>query len=139
MISHDQVTVGMELDPVEKKSFQRALAEREFDDTSIHNDDYTRGQGYAGALTSSYVLCGYMSELMVNNFGDGFLQGGEISLKYINGGVQQGDPVTCQGVVSDIVEEKDVLKVSCDIWMHKFHTKKVVVGTASACINKNQP
>lgn len=136
MIAYDDLTTGMELVPTEKKSFQRALTEREFDDTSIHNNDYTRGQGYAGALTSSYVLCGYMSELMVNNFGDSFLKGGEISLKYIDGGVQQGDPVTCQGVVSEIAEEDGGLRVSCEIWMHKFHAKKVVVGTASAHIKK---
>jgi len=72
------------------------------------------------------------AELMVNNFGDGFLQGGEISLKYINGGVQQGDPIACKGNISEIHKEGDRVKVTCDIGMEKFGTKKVVVGTASA-------
>lgn len=136
MIAHNDVNVGMELVSTEKTSFQRALAEGESDDTSTPDDEYKRGEGYAGAFTSSYVLCGYMAELMVNNFGDGFLKGGEISLKYIDGGVQHGDPITCQGVVSEIDEVDDQLQVSCDIWMHKFHTKKVVVGRARAYLEK---
>ncbi len=130
-----QLSVGVRLVPTHKKSYQRALEEREFDDVSIHNDDYTRSQGYPGALTSSYVLCGYMCELMVNNFGDGFLKGGEISLKYIDGGVQQGDPITCEGIVTRIDDEDDAVNVTCDIWMTKYETKKVVAGTASARVN----
>lgn len=136
MLLAKDVKIGKELKPVSKKSYQRALDEREFDDNSIHNDDYTKGQGYSGALTSSYVLCGYMSELMVNNFGDGFIEGGEISLKYINGGVQQGDPIECKGRVSDISIQGEQLRVSCEIWMEKFGSKKVVVGTAAASVNE---
>lgn len=136
MLSAKDVKVGTELEPVNKKSYQRALDERDFDDNSIHNDDYTKGQGYSGALTSSYVLCGYMSELMVNNFGEGFIEGGEISLKYINGGVQQGDPIECKGRVSDLSSRGKQLRVSCEIWMEKFGSKRVVVGTAAASLKK---
>ncbi len=56
---------GMEIPPLTKTAYQRALDELSFSSDSIHNDEYTRGQGYAGALMSAYVLCGYMSELMV--------------------------------------------------------------------------
>jgi len=126
--------VGSEMPPVRKKSYQRSLDETVFMADSIHNNDYTRGKGYAGALTSSYVLCGYMSELLVNFFGPSWLKGGQIALTFINGGVQQGDEITCRGVITERVEEKGGIRLNLDIWMEKGEGVKVAVGKASGII-----
>lgn len=128
--------VGDQLKPCEKVVYQRALAEREFSAESIHNDEYTRRQGYPGALVSAYVLCGYLSEPLVRFFGTSWFTSGEISLKFIGTGVQQHDLVRCGGTVREIVPESDHLhrRVLLDIWMEKANGVRPVVGTASAIV-----
>ena len=126
--------VGSEIPSVTKNSYQRSLDETAFAPDSIHDNQYTRSRGYAGALTSSYVLCGYMSEMLVNFFGPQWLQGGIISLTYINGGVQQGDEITCRGVIVERIEEKTGIRLNLDIWMEKGQGIKVAVGKAGGVV-----
>ncbi len=128
--------IGDQLEAREKIIYQRALAEREFSAESIHNDDYTRRQGYPGALVSAYVLCGYLSEPLVRFFGASWFTSGEISLRFIGEGVQQHDLVRCGGTVRDIVSDGDHLdrRVFLDIWMEKANGVRPVVGTASAIV-----
>ena len=130
----EDAKVGKEIPLVRKKSYQRSLDENVFVADSIHNNDYTRSKGYAGALTSSYVLCGYMSELLVNFFGPSWLKGGKIALTFINGGVQQGDEIICRGVITERVEEESGIWLNLDIWMEKGEGVKVAVGKASGII-----
>ena len=132
----EQARVGDELPPCEKVVYQRALAERVFSAESIHNDEYTRRQGYPGALVSAYVLCGYMSEPLVRFFGPSWFTSGEISLRFIGKGIQQGDHVRCGGRVREIVQdgEDPRRRVVLDIWMEKDGGIRPVVGTASAVV-----
>jgi hypothetical protein len=132
----EHARVGDELEPCEKIIYQRALAEREFSAESIHNDDYTRRQGYPGALVSAYVLCGYMSEPLVRYFGSSWFRSGEISLRFIGKGVQQHDHVRCGGTVREIVQDGDGSdrRVVLDLWMEKENGVRPVVGTASAVV-----
>ena len=132
--SSKDAKVGAEIPSVRKISYQRSLHENVFAADSIHNDEYTQSKGYAGALTSSYVLCGHMSEMLVNFFGPGWLQGGKISLTFIDGGVQDGDEVTCRGTIVEKVEEETSVRLNLDIWMEKGQGVKVAVGKASGML-----
>jgi hypothetical protein len=75
-----------------------------------------------------------MSELMVNAFGERYIKGGKISIRFVNGGVQNGDAITVKGVVSEKTPEPGGVRVVCDIWMEKGKGVKVVVGQASALL-----
>jgi hypothetical protein len=132
----ERARVGDQLETCEKVVYQRALAEREFSAESIHNDDYTRRQGYPGALVSAYVLCGYLSEPLVRFFGASWFTSGEISLRFIGKGVQQHDLVRCGGTVREITPDDDHLhrRVVLDIWMEKANGVRPVIGTASAIV-----
>lgn len=132
--SSKEIEIGLELAPTHHTSYQRSLVELQFKPRSIHRDDYTRSQGYAGALTSSYVLCGYMSEIMVNTFGHNYIKGGKIYIKFFGGGVQNGDKITVKGVVADKVQEESGVRVICDIWMEKGAGHQVVAGQASVLL-----
>jgi hypothetical protein len=132
------IEVGAEVPFLRKFAYQRALDELRFSSDSIHNDEYTRSQGYAGALMSAYVLCGYMSELMVNFFGHHWMKGSRISLTFIDGGVQQSDEINCRGRLTRITQHEDGLHVDLDIWMEKgAAATKVVTGKASAVVSKS--
>ena len=59
MLTSKEVQVGTVLQATSKKSYQRALAERGFDDNAIHNDDYTKGAGLRSCPYVFLLLCGY--------------------------------------------------------------------------------
>jgi hypothetical protein len=130
-----QIQPGYELPGLEKTIFQRALAERAFSADSIHNDDYTRQHGYPGALVSAYVLSGYMSEPMVRFFGASWFTSGEISLRFIGTGIQQGDRVTCGARVREVqADTGGQPRLVLDVWMQKADGTRPVLGTASASL-----
>lgn len=128
--------VGEELPPTRKKVYQRALAERQFAPDSIHNDAYTRSRGYPGALVSAYVLAGYVSEVMVNYFGESWLTTGTYRLTFSGKGVQQGDPITCGAVVTATEElPGGDQQVHLDVWIEKNGVRPVF-GQASAVLRR---
>jgi hypothetical protein len=126
--------VRVQIPMIEKRAYQRALDETRFAANSIHNDDYTRQHGYAGALMSAYVLCGYMAELLVKFYGPNWLMGGSLAVNFINGGVQQGDSIRCGGEVVERVVEPTGVRHELAIWMEKEGGKRVIAGTASGTI-----
>ncbi len=127
---------GYQLPSIEKTIFQRALAERDFSKDSIHNDAYTKQQGYPGALVSAYILAGYMSEPMVSFFGSSWFTSGEMSLRFIGKGVQQGDRVSCGASVREVQAggAGAAPRVMLDVWMEKADGTRPVLGTASAIL-----
>lgn len=126
--------VGAELPQLSKTIYQRALAEAAFAADSIHNDSYTRGSGYPGALVSAYVLNGYMSEPLVRMFGASWFATGRLALTFIGKGVQQGDQVMIGGQVTEIEPCQGGSRISLEIWMDKVDGARPVVGRASAVL-----
>ncbi len=124
-----------EIPSVVKTAYQRALRERSFLSDSSHNEEYAQSIGYPGRLVSGYVLCAYLSEMLVNFFGPGWLRGGEFSVSFISPGVQEGDIVTCRGLIADEVTETAGKRVSLDIWLEKAQGSRVVVGRASGALS----
>lgn len=122
---------GAEIPSTRKRAYQRALDESRFASNSIHNDDYTRQHGYAGALMSAYVLCGYMSEPLVKFFGASWFEGGSLALTFINGGVQQGDTITCGGRLISSSQTSAGERHELTLSMHKNDGTCVVTGHAS--------
>jgi hypothetical protein len=128
------VTAGDEIPATHKTVYQRALAVREFSDDSIHNDDYTKRNGYPGALVSAYVLAGYVSEVMVNFFGESWFATGTYKLAFTGKGVQQGDQITCGGAVRGVeVLPSGDQRINLDVWIEKNGVRPVL-GQATAVL-----
>ena len=129
------LAVGREISATHKVVYQRALARMNFSDDSSHNDDNAKDHGYPGALVSAYVLAGLMSEPMVGLFGASWFSTGRIALTFVGKGVQQGDHVTCRGVVRNIERMVDGAQhVTLDVWMEKEDGTKAIVGEASGVV-----
>jgi hypothetical protein len=125
---------GDEIPPIRKKVYQRALAVRQFSPDSIHNDEYTKQHGYPGALVSAYVLAGYVSELMVNLFGESWFTTGKYKLAFTGKGVQQGDAITCGGAVTGVEDlPGGDRKIELDVWIEKDGARPVL-GQASGVL-----
>lgn len=133
--SHAKGEAGVEIPSVVKTAYQWSLHEREFLPDSSHNEEYAKSKGYPGRLVSGYVLCAYMTEMLVNFFGPGWLKGGKFSAMFISPGVQEGDVLTCRGIIADEVSEKAGKHVNLNIWIEKMTGLKVVVGKASGILS----
>src|SRR2546423_7278982 len=121
------IEVGDHLPLLTKTVYQRALDRIHFREDSIHNDDYTRSQGYPGALVSAYVLAGYMSEPLVHLFGALWFTAGSYALTFLSPGVQQGDRVTIGGrVTSRERTDEGRSRLTVGAWMAKKGRKDVV-------------
>jgi 3-hydroxybutyryl-CoA dehydratase len=134
--NHPKGEGGIEIPSVVKVAYQRALHENTFLSDSSHNEEYARSIGYPGRLVSGYVLCAYLSEMLVNFFGPGWLKGGKFSAMFISPGVQEGNVLTCRGIVADEVGEESRKRASLDIWIERMPRLKVVVGKASGVLSE---
>ena len=54
---------------------------------------------------------------------------------FISPGVQEGDVLTCRGIIADEVREKAGKRVNLDIWIEKVPGLRVVVGKASGVLS----
>jgi hypothetical protein len=81
-----------------------------------------------------------MSEPMVDFFGASWFTTGEISLRFVGKGIQQGDRVACGGSVRDVVDSGDGAgeRVMLDVWMEKDNGSRPVFGTASAGLSSER-
>jgi hypothetical protein len=121
--------VGQTVEPIRKTVYQRALVEREWAPNSIHNDEWTRKAGYPGALTSAYVINGYVSELALSVFGRSWCSSGTYKLSFVGKGMQRGDEIDVCGVVAAVEPaEEGASAVTLDVWIEKLDGTKAVVG-----------
>jgi hypothetical protein len=134
MTAATAIASGTALPTTQKIIFQRSFVTKAYGGDSIHNDDYTKQNGYPGALISAYVLSGLVSELLVDFFGESWMTTGKIHLKFTGKGLQQGNAVQCGGVV-DRLEDcgNGDKRVFLNVWIEKDGVRPVI-GTASGIL-----
>jgi 3-hydroxybutyryl-CoA dehydratase len=99
--------------------------------TGIHaREDAGKEQGLGGALVQGGQLVAYLNQMMTDNFGEGYLRGGEISVSFIKP-VRPGDAVRGRGVVQEIRVEGATQRLICEVWLENQAGEKTTVGTAS--------
>lgn len=101
---------------------------------SIHiNEEVAREAGYRGTLAQGLMSADYLSEMMAEAFGRGWIQGGRLSVKLIVP-VYAGDEITAKGVIKEIIPEGEAQRVVVDVWCENQRGQQVTVGTASALV-----
>jgi acyl dehydratase len=104
---------------------------------SIHSDpELAKSWGIGGAVVQGGHLVALINELMVANYGTGYLAGGDISVSFLKT-VRADDSVVVHAVPSD-KQERDgshgLPRISCDVWIENSAGEKVVSGVASSLI-----
>ena len=97
-----------------------------------HHGDPEAGRrlGLGGAIVQGGQLAGYLNEMMTRTLGEGFVDGGEISLSFIQP-VRPGDVVESGGELSAQSRVDGRLRLEYDIWLANQHGQKVALGKAS--------
>jgi acyl dehydratase len=136
-ITHD-VTVGQELPPLEKELTQRQIdAYSGVRTRSIHTDEaWARSKGFRTTLAQGMMSTAYISEMMMELLGAGFIRGGAMSVAFVQP-VYAGDRLTVRGVVKEVRPETGGRRVVVDVWCENQHGQKTAVGTASGMLRRS--
>ena len=124
--------VGAEL-----PSIRKTIVQRQIDcfsgvrPHSIHTDEeWAKQKGFKRPLVQAMMSTAYVSELMVNFLGQGYVKGGKMSVSFTKP-VLAGETLTVRGRVKSREPEGHRTRVSVDVWCENEQGVMTMVGTAS--------
>lgn len=134
-VAAEVITVGEALPSLVKEISQRKI------DTysgvrprSIHTDEaWARAKGFRAPLAQAMMSTAYISEMMTQLLGAGFVKGGSMSVAFIKP-VYVGDRLTVHGVVKEKRPESGATRVVVDVWCENQHGEKTAAGIASGLV-----
>ena len=128
----EAIVIGRELPSLVKEISQRKIdAYSGVRPRSIHTDeDWARKKGFRSPLAQGMMSTAYISEMLTELLGEGFVKGGTISVAFVKP-VYVGDRLTVRGVIKDTRGESGGTRVVVDVWCENQNGQKTAVGTAS--------
>ncbi len=98
---------------------------------SIHTDaEWAKKKGFAAPLAQGLMSTAYVSQMMVDFLGEGFVKGGTINVSFIKP-VLAGDTLTMHGEVRSKEADGAHTRVTVEFWCENQQGIKTLVGTAS--------
>jgi acyl dehydratase len=124
--------IGAELPPLVKNVEQRRIdCFSGVRPNSIHTDpEWARRKGFRAPLAQAMMSTAYVSQLMMQLVGQGFVKGGKMSVSFIKP-VIVGDTLTVRGRVKSREPEGGNVQVTVEVWCENQDGVKTMVGTAS--------
>jgi 3-hydroxybutyryl-CoA dehydratase len=134
-VAAEAITVGQVLPSLVKEIAQRKIdAYSGVKPRSIHTDEaWARAKGFRAPLAQAMMSTAYISEMMTQLLGAGFVKGGSMSVAFIKP-VYVGDRLSVHGVVKEKRPENGATRVVADVWCENQHGEKTAAGTASGLI-----
>lgn len=128
----ESIRIGDELPPLTKPIAQRQIdAYSGVRPYSIHTDaEWARKKGFAAPLAQGMMSTAYVSQMMVQFLGEGFVKGGKMGVSFIKP-VLAGDTLTVHGSVRSKDAEGAHTRVTVEFWCENQQGVKTMVGTAS--------
>ena len=109
--------------------FERVVWDR---GSNSHSDaEAAKRDGLSKPIASGQNQMAFLHELMERNFGDAWVYGGKISVRYIHP-VYAGDRITPHGTVTEITEVDGKPRVTLMVWCENQDGHKTAAGTAYA-------
>ena len=106
---------------------------------AIHLDsEFGRKTRFQSTLAHGYLILGYISEMMKNNFGKPWFLSGSMETKLV-GPAKPGDTIVVGGHVSEMIHESDKTVITCEIWVDNHLGSKVAVGHAVLLMERKSP
>ncbi len=123
---------GADLAPVKKTIDQRRCWMFSGPGANYHTDrEQARKLGFPNIVVQGMMSTCFVSQVMQDAFGRGWIVGGKMSVKLTNV-LWVDETVTGHGKIREEVPEGDRTRVHCDVWVEKDDGTRVVLGTASA-------
>ena len=124
--------IGEEVPPLRKTIQQRQIdCFSGVRPNSIHTDEaWARKKGFRAPLAQAMMSAAYVSELMMQFLGEGYVKGGRVSLSFTKP-VIVGDTLTVRGRVKSRESDGDRTRVSVEVWCENQDGVMTMIGTAS--------
>ncbi len=99
---------------------------------NYHTDrEQAKKLGFPNIVVQGMMSTCFVSRVMQQHFGPGWVEGGQMSAKLTNV-LWVDETVTTHAKVREEVREGTRTRVHCDVWVDKEDGTKVIVGSASA-------
>lgn len=142
--AHKNLEIGFEFEPrtyeitQEKINIYSRYVFRGKDTRNIHTDDeIARKAGLPRAVAQGRYPIGYLSEVLLDFFGKGWVQGGKLEVSLIKG-IYPGDTIAIKGKVRDKIPEGDTIRIILDVWIENQMGEKATVGAASGLVEDGE-
>jgi acyl dehydratase len=123
---------GPDLTPVKKTVDERRCWMFSGPGRNYHNDrKQAEKLGFPNIVVQGMMTTCFVSQLMQDAFGMGWMAGGRMSVKLTNV-LWVDETVTTHGKIREEVAEGDQTRVFCDVWVEKDDGTRVLLGDASA-------
>jgi acyl dehydratase len=123
---------GPDLSPVKKTVDQRRCWMFSGPGANYHTDrEQARKLGFPNIVVQGMMSTCFVSQVMQDAFGSGWVAGGRMSVKLTNV-LWVDETVTARGKIREEVPEGDRVRVHCDVWVDKDDGTRILLGTASA-------
>jgi acyl dehydratase len=123
---------GSELPPVKKTIDERRCWMFSGPGKNYHTDrEQAEKLGFPNIVVQGMMSTCFVSQVMQDHFGMGWLEGGKMSVKLINV-LWVDETVSAHAKIREEVAEGTRTRVHCDVWVEKDDATRVILGTASA-------
>jgi acyl dehydratase len=124
--------IGEELPPLTKTIQQRQIdCFSGVRPHSIHTDEeWARKKGFRAPLAQAMMSTAYVSQLMVQFLGEGYVKGGRMSVSFTKP-VVVGDTLTVRGRLKSREPEGDRTRVTVEVSCENQDGVMTMIGTAS--------
>jgi acyl dehydratase len=123
---------GPDLAPVKKTVDERRCWMFSGPGKNYHTDrEQARNLGFPNIVVQGMMTTCFVSQVMQDAFGLGWLEGGKASLKLTNV-LWVDESVTARGKIREELPEGTRTRVHCDVWAEKEDGTRVTLGSASA-------
>jgi acyl dehydratase len=130
------LSVGDSLEPVVHEvtesmmiEFEKVVWDR---GRNSHSDiNAAKADGITRTIASGQNQMAFLHELLERNFGDSWVYGGTISVRYIHP-VYAGDRLTAHGQVTEVAQVDGKPRVSVQVWCENQTGRKTSAGTVVA-------
>ncbi len=138
--AHKNLEIGFEIEPRSYEITQEKIdiySRRVFggkDTKNIHTDDETaRRAGLPGAVAQGRYPIGYLSEVLLDFFEKGWVQGGQLEVSLVKP-IFPGDRITIRGRVKEKIPEGEKTRILLEVWLENQRGEKTTLGTASGLV-----
>ena len=123
---------GPELEPVKKTVDQRRCWMFSGPGKNYHTDrEQAEKLGFPNIVVQGMMSTCFVSEVMLREFGRGWLEGGKAELKLTNV-LWVDESVTAHAKIREETSEGTRTRIHCDVWVQKDDGTRILIGNASA-------
>ncbi|MAG33959.1 MAG: hypothetical protein CL908_24020 [Deltaproteobacteria bacterium] len=123
---------GPDLPSIEKRIDERRCWMFSGPGKNYHTDrEEAKKLGFPNIVVQGMMSTCFVSQVMQDHFGRGWLQGGKMSVKLTNV-LWVDERIFARARIRDEVPEGTRTRVHCDVWVEKEDGTRVILGTASA-------